>query len=80
VLAGVVLNLQTSSRPTFRADHTVIDIGRHRLSMEMISGARYQITKQIPAAARPAFAFRCSQLDEVRETNRRRSEAHRPPI
>src|SRR5215471_15123856 len=55
VLSGVALILRTSSGPTFRADHTVIGTGHHRLSIGTIrltsTSDHYQPTRR---SARPA--------------------------
>jgi hypothetical protein len=59
-LSGVVLNLLTSSGPTFRADHTVIDMGRHRLSIGTIKrGIR------LPSNKKPRALPRKAKLDRL---------------
>jgi hypothetical protein len=65
-LSGVVLNLLTSSGPTFWADHTVIDMGRHRLSIGTIKrGIGLPSNKKAPAHP-------CARLETRSEADERK--------
>ena len=49
MLSGIALISRTSSGPTFRTDHTLIDRAHDRLSMATIAVARRRMTAIGPA-------------------------------
>jgi len=65
VLSGVALICGPSSGPIFRADHTVIDRGYHRLLIDTISGAGLQGPVSTPEQSRLATLRGCGHPEPL---------------
>src|SRR5262249_45361208 len=81
VLSGVALILRTSSGPAFRADHTVIETGHHRLPNGTISGVSasdgYRPAPSVPLDRRTTGYGATSSLpDALAEVSK--LNGHRP--
>src|SRR6516165_8255273 len=70
VLSGVALIWRTSSGPMFRADHTVIDTGHHRLTRLRVTSANSRVGpfRFHSSDERPLSAHTCRYSGDQRMT------------